>query len=336
LDANSLAQIDRAAAQLLLGDVLAHSPQNDLRGAMTHHYEAAQGATAAVKDLAAAERRDALETAVDAYLAVAEDVARGNWRRREENFAQWISHTERVVETLADADVKDDWLLRIRRRALEASAASGGKIEPGPYAAAALEMGSRLVAGVSDPLRRAELQAALGISLLESSQSLMVAGRHAAGRNYIFDAQRLLEAANQQHANPRTEHLLGRAYFFRGLDKAVGESDHAAAAEWYAKAAPLLERPLPPGSLSGSAAHGQRLVTMAASLWEVEKREEALALTEKGLRYIQDAVDRGEIDRNALAAPLSNLANMNRLLGNEEKAATYETRLVDFQEPTKE
>jgi hypothetical protein len=75
---------------------------------------------------------------------------------------------------------------------------------------------------------------------------------------------------------------------------------------------------------------------MAVSFWEAEKREEALALTEKGMRHIQEAVDRGEIDRSALAAPLSNLANMNRLLGNEEKAATYETRLVDFQSPAEE
>jgi tetratricopeptide (TPR) repeat protein len=337
LEQPELSKVDRAAAQLLLGDVLVRSPQHDVRGAMTHHHGAAQDATAAVQETnPGPARQDALQIAVEAYLAVAEDLAAGNWRRREESFAQWISHAERVVESLAATDSKEDWRFHVRRRALEAAAASGGKIEPASFAAAAMEFGSRMIAAVPDPHRRAELQAALGESLLESSQAMMIAGQHAAGRNYIFDAQRLLEAAKGQHATPRTEHLLGRAYFFRGLDKAVGEGDHAAAAEWYARAAPLLDRPIPLGRLTDSGAHGQRLVTMSVSLWQAEQREQAISLTEKGLRYIQEAVDRAELERTALAAPLANLAHMNRLLGNEAKAKMYQTRLVDFQTPVEE
>jgi tetratricopeptide (TPR) repeat protein len=337
LERADLSPIDRASAQLLLGDVLARSPQHDVRGAMTHHHEAAQAATVAVQEATPGPaQQDALETAVEAYLAVAEDLAMGNWRRREETFAQWIAHAERVVEALAAAEVKEDWLFHVRCRALEACAASGGKIEPAPFAAAVMEMGSRLVAATPDPSRRAEFQAKLGESLLDVSQSLMIAGKHAAGRNYIFDAQRLLEAANSHHANAQTEHLLGRAYFFRGLDKAVGENDHIAAAEWYAKALPLLDRPLLPGQLNKSGAQGQRLVTMAVSLWQADQRDQAVALTEKGLRYIQDAVDRAELDRAAMTAPLTNLANMNRLLGNEVQAEKYQTRLVDFQTPVEE
>jgi tetratricopeptide (TPR) repeat protein len=347
MDHPRVSSVDRAAAQLLLGDILAAAPRRDVRSALGRHYEAAERATAAVQEAmrgsAAASRtesdddrgayREGLWIAVEAYLAIARDLAEGHWRQRAERFGQWVRHAEATVEGLAPADSKEDWLFHVRCRALESSAASGGKIDPAPYAAAALEHGARLLATSSDPIHRANLQEELGAAFLETSESLHVAGKREAARNYIFDAQRLLEAAVRQEAASReTAYLLGRTYFVLGLDRAVA-GDHRAAAEWYAKAVPLWEQPLPPARIAETGALGQRMVSMAVSFWEAERRDQALALTEKGLQWMQRATDRGALDRAALAVPLANLAKMNRLLGNEDQAERYQTRLVDFQTP---
>jgi tetratricopeptide (TPR) repeat protein len=342
------AVIHRAAARLLQGDCLALSPQHDVRAAMEHHFQAAQLATTAVQEAmrggpavaspeaAEALRREALWTAMEAYLAIAADVAEGRWRKREETFAQWIDHAERTVASLAPADVKEDWSFYVRCRALEASAASGGKVDPAPYAAAALEGGARLIAAAPDAQIRADVQAQLGVTLFESSQKLTAAGQREAARNCLFDGQRLLEAAVQQPGGSRDiAYLLGRIYFVLGFDHAA-EEDHTQAAKWYAKAAPLLEGPLPPSRLAEAGVHGERLVSMGVSFWQTQQREQALALTEKGLRYIQQAVDQGQLDRSALTVPLNNLTNMNRALGNTEQAERYHTRLVDFQTPADE
>jgi hypothetical protein len=312
---------------------------------MDHHFQAAQLATTAVQEAMNGEtagawqgsaedrRRDALWTAVEAYLAIAADVAEGQWRKRDETFAQWIDHAERTVAALAPEDVKEDWGFYVRCRALEASAASGGKIDPAPYAAAALESAARLIAAAPDAEYRANLQAELGMTLFESSQKLTAAGEREAARSCLFDGQRLLEAALQQPGSPpEIAYLLGRTYFALGFERAA-EEDHAAAAKFYAKAAPLLERPLPKSRAAEAGAHGERLVSMGVSFWQTQQTKQALAVTEKGLRYVQQAVDQGLLDRSALSVPLNNLTNMNRALGNTEQAERYHTRLVDFQTP---
>jgi hypothetical protein len=332
-----------AAAELIQGDILKHAPNHDVRAAARHHQKAAQLATAAVQQAQqnavtanapydAATQRDRLWVAVESYLAIADDVAQGQWRRREEAFAQWIHHAERTVENLAPSEVKDDWLFHLRRRALEASIAAGGAIDPSPYATAALECSARLLSTIGDPQRKAQMQSQLAASLHDAALAMQASGKRAAAKDFLQDAQRLLEAslAQQPAEDLRRANLLGNVYYALGSECAFAEKNHSSAVAWYSKAAPLLETPHRAGIVS-SGAFGQQLVTMAISYWQTNAKDRALRMTEQGLEFMMHAVEHGELDRQTLSTPLANLANMNRAMGNREQAQQYQTRLVDFQ-----
>ncbi len=341
-DPNAPAEL-HAAAELIQGDILKHAPNRDVRAAARHHQKAAQLATEAVQQSQqnavtanapddAATQRDRLWVAVESYLAIADDVAQGQWRRREEAFAQWIHHAERTVENLAPSEVKDDWLFQLRRRALEASVAAGRAIDPAPYATAALECSARLLTKIGDPQRKAQMQSQLAASLHDAALAMQSSGKRAAAKDFLQDAQRLLEAslAQQPAEDLRRANLLGNVYYALGSECAFAENNHSSAIAWYSKAAPLLETPHRAG-IAPSGVFGQQLVTMAISYWQTNAKERALRMTEQGLELMTHAVEHGELDRQTLSTPLVNLANMNRAMGNREQAQRYQTRLVDFQ-----
>ena len=56
------------------------------------------------------------------------------------------------------------------------------------------------------------------------------------------------------------------------------------------------------------------------SYWQIGQREKAVELTEKGIRWMEQAVRQGSLDRSTLSVPYENLAAMHRKLGNDEKA----------------
>jgi tetratricopeptide (TPR) repeat protein len=326
--------VQSARANLLLGDIAADGPDRDVRKAMEHHQEAAQQAAAAFAPSSGEPRHEAAEAAIESDLAIARDLAAGKWRGRGAAFAQWIEHAEQLAGSLP-AESQDEQRFRIECVALSAGAAIKDHFDAAPYAAAANERAVQLLAGAADPWRRAEVQWRLGESLFTAADSLHSAGKHELARGYAQDALRLLEAARPHRGvGGDGEYLLGRVYFFIGVDQAVANRDHRAAATWYDKAAACWAKPLPPARQRDAGLHGERLVSMGVSYWHIDEREKGVALTEQGLRLMQQAVERGSLPRTALAVPFNNLASMNRALGNEQQADQYQTRLVDFQEPT--
>ena len=66
--------------------------------------------------------------------------------------------------------------------------------------------------------------------------------------------------------------------------------------------------------------HGEAFVGMGVSYWEAGQREKAVALTQKGVGWMEQAAKQGTLDRSALAVPYSNLAAMHRKLGADNQA----------------
>ncbi len=334
IDKNDAPPVERSEAFLLQGDLAARGPAGDIRKAMEHHWEAARVAADAAGDADAATRCEGVRLSLAAYLAIARDLGLGKWRNSPQAFAQWVSHAQRTAEALAPAADMNEWRFDVECRALEASAASAGKLDPNPYAAAAKERGAALLDETTDKLRRAQIQGRLGTALLQAADALRAAGEQHAALDFASDAQRLLEASLQYRDNvAEHRYRLIRVYAMLGAERATAAGDHRAAVAWYEKAAPLLDRPGPPARHAETPRFGQALVNMAISYWSIEQHDKALALTERGLQAMQQAVEQGQLARTALAAPLSNLAHMNQRLGNTEQADRYQTRLVDFQTP---
>ncbi len=63
---------------------------------------------------------------------------------------------------------------------------------------------------------------------------------------------------------------------------------------------------------------------MGVSYWEAGQREKAIALTEKGIRFMEQAVEQHTFNRTLLAVPYNNLAAMHRALGSPDRAKQYQ------------
>jgi hypothetical protein len=105
---------------------------------------------------------------------------------------------------------------------------------------------------------------------------------------------------------------------------AVKKQDHEEAAKWYDKAVPLMTSPVavPTDSL-GTGRLGEWMVSMGVTFWEVDDRQKALEMTERGAGLIKRAVSEGVMKTPALAVPYANLAAMHKAMGNGEQATNY-------------
>jgi tetratricopeptide (TPR) repeat protein len=130
----------------------------------------------------------------------------------------------------------------------------------------------------------------------------------------------LEEGTKHRQQSSEDVYLFGRLYAHLGVIAATREKNHAAAIAWFEKAAPLLDRPLPPPAIVNLGRHGETFVSMGISYWEAGRRDEALRLTQKGTDLMAQAVAGRLLDERAMAVPYSNLAAMHRELGHSEEA----------------
>jgi hypothetical protein len=100
--------------------------------------------------------------------------------------------------------------------------------------------------------------------------------------------------------------------------------DHKAAVVWFDKAVPLLERATPEELADDLGRQGEAFVGMGASYWNIGRRDEGLALTKQGVKWMEQAVKQGTLDRSALADPYSNLAAMHQRLGANDLAKRFQ------------
>jgi tetratricopeptide (TPR) repeat protein len=130
-----------------------------------------------------------------------------------------------------------------------------------------------------------------------------------------------LEKSGRQDKSPSAAYLLGRTYFRMGAVHANNRKDHRAAVSWFEKAVPLLGRSPPKEAMIDLGRLGDSFVSMGVSYWNAGYRKKAVALTEHGADLIEEAARRGTHDRSLLAIPYSNLAAMDREMGDNAGAA---------------
>ena len=258
-------------------------------------------------------------------MAIAEDVAWGNWQQKELVVPQWLMKAERLAEAwIASGDVSPDLRITIGHRALATCVGLQGTFDPHVWAESLQRRTTESLAECRDPLRRQRLQWEAGLGLYDALQSY-----HA--RSDTAEALKCGEAAVELLAQgregrdelPTDAYMFGRLYFRIGSIYAVKRTDHAKAVEWFERAAPLLERPLPEAAAADRGRQGETLVSMGVSYWAVGKRERGLELTNVGSRYMQLAAADGTMPTAALAVPYTNLSVMHRQLGDESAGVRF-------------
>jgi tetratricopeptide (TPR) repeat protein len=211
-----------------------------------------------------------------------------------------------------------------------------GQGDPQSWTDVALEQGRKLIDESADSWMRRRWEWELGMALYDTLQVLHMRRDFEPALEYGTLAVAYLERAGvERQTMPGHAYMMGRLYFRIGSIYAIQQQDHRSAIPWFKKAVPLLEEPIPESALADVGRQGETFVSMAVSYWQAKDRDEALRLTNEGLRLVEQAVQDGILEQTALAVPYSNLANMHRQLGDEGKARKYRELASRFEKTTR-
>jgi tetratricopeptide (TPR) repeat protein len=315
----------KARAMCLIGDLLASGPRPDFKKALSLHTEAIQVADPLSSDPHPAIRLAAKEVLIDAHLSAAHDIAWGEWKDKPKAVARWL---DRAVATAMDIVTTEggteEQLFRVYARSLSAYVGVRGEIDPTPTAKSVVATGEKLIAATRDPGHKAQLQWELGMALYDALQICQVRSESEAALKHGELASQYLTAAIDAKPGQAPTYLLGRLYFRMGLIYSMTDENHKGAIDWFEKAIPLMERASPNDVAVDVGRQGEAFVTMGVSYWKTGRRDKAVALTQKGINWMEQAAKQGSLDRSSLAQPYGNLAAMHRTLGAEDAANRYQ------------
>ena len=324
---------ERARALLMLGDLYRTSRQPDHELAYECHAEAIRLATSLVNHNNPTIRLTAKDVLFEAHLATAKAIAWGRWDNKEEAITKWIDRAKALARdpefsTAAGQRYFREYPFKIAAAALTTLVAVPQKLDIDLYIEDVIDAGNELITSANDPILRIKYHWDTGIALYDAVQIFQLREQLSAALKYGELAANYMDAGLSGRTNDTDWYLLGRLYFRLGVIHAVGQGNHRAAIEWFDRAKPIFERLLPKIDTDALGVFGETLVSMGVSYWETDQREEAIRLTEIGLRQIDRGVRSGVIDRSVLLTPYSNLAKMYYELGVREQAMKY-SRLAE-------
>ncbi len=335
LDRTDLTAVNRARAELELGDLLATGLRRDYQAAVEHHLAAVKAATPLVSDQDPHIRHDAERILIAAYLGTASDIAQGRWDRKPEVVPKWLRSAEELASGFVQNDAADPMLpLLVWRRTLEVYAVMDGDVvDSAAVVEAAQQAGKELIEGSDDALFKQHVQWELLRANFAVLQVEQTRGRYSQALKYAGEAVRLAEMLPKDRAaDSHARYLTGCLYFYVGTIYAINHKDHPEAVRWYERALPLFDGGLPKSELYDTGLHGERFVSMGVSYWQAELADEALKLTERGLDLMERATKAGLFDEQSLAIPYANLAEMHRVGGRSDKAAEFAAKVAQLEE----
>jgi tetratricopeptide (TPR) repeat protein len=325
LDREALEPVDKAQALHQMGCLASLGDMEIASKAIGFHTRAIEVADPLATSTVTKERRAAKQMLVEAHLAIAEEIARQAYQEKVENLGLWIGRASGIAEEFITHDEGSIELrLLIAQRALAALGSFRPTLDPGPWVDEADEAAQALFKQSDDALWQAHVQWELGLAYLSAlrvehvrreTENALLYGNRAV--NYLSQGAKTRQAVHS------SEQLIGQLYFQIGAVQAVHQMNHEKAAEWYAKAEPLLTAPLPKSELFAPRREGEMLVSMGVTYWALGDKDRAVTLTQHGVGLVEAAVKAGILARSTLGVPYGNLATMYEKLGETSNAAKY-------------
>jgi hypothetical protein len=286
------------------------------------HMAAIETADAVAADRNAVVRREAKRVLVDAHLGAAHDIALGQWNKKEVVVPKWLVKAGEATDDLVRNEGADPQLrFDVARRTLAIAAATQGKVDAVQAAAELQTLGAKLLAATSDRLSRSRIAWELAQGLHDAMQDAHNRGQ--AGLAPVLGQAALKHLATVTPQRAEHDYLLGQIWYRLGAEQAVFKEDHKAAITCYAKAIPLLEKPLPPTCQAENARQGEAFISMGVSYWQANDRRRGVELTGEGVHLVEQAVRDGLADKLQLEIPYANLSNMHRELGDATSSQKY-------------
>ncbi len=321
LEEPKLEDLDAARAALYYGDYLGQSAKRDFAEALKRHQRAIELAEPLMASKDRTLRRAAKEVLLGAHLGVAYDIGHGHWQQKTNAVAKWVDRAAVFAEDLMRKEnAGSEPRLDVYIGALAAIAGIDSPPDVAKWVAGTRTLGQKLFDDARDPLRRAEIAWQLSRALSEAVKIETDGGR--GDDAYMLGTVALAlmdEAAPIATGLPTYNYHRGRLCYRIGAAYALARNDHVEALVWFERASPLLEAPVPAAAVE-SGSQGETFVSMGVSYWEQQSRDEALRLTNQGLRLMELAVEGGTLAPAALAVPYGNLSVMHEELGDAEQA----------------
>jgi tetratricopeptide (TPR) repeat protein len=309
----------------------------DFQEALNHHLKAIDLAAKHASDAHLEVRRMAKDILVDAHLAIAQDIALGNFQRQREVVPKWLSRATELAEEFIRGDEGDETVrMEIYRTTLAIYSVLDGNFDASIATDEAIKEGQRLVGDSKDRSYQFRVERELSEALYHAAKVEHRCGRMTTALKYANNAVVLMEA-DQKNLQPSLfdRVMTGQLYFLMGSIYAMQDEDHAEAVKWFDKALPTFDDSRL-ANLVDSSAFGDIFVSMGVSYWETGDRSKAIELTQAGADLMQQGVQTGSIELAALAVPYGNLAAMHQEMGNGEKAKHYATMLAKVESETQQ
>lgn len=333
LGRTDLAPLDRSRAQLVHARLLTATHPRDHKLAMQEAVASIKLAAGQVTSKQATVRQSARQLLIDGQLALAEILAAGPWPQKHEVVPQWLASAEKAAQEFIDQDEGPrDVLLSVYRTSLHCLLILEGQGTPDKLADAAIELGKELITEADDDDHLTWIEWELGTTLWHAARIASFQGHYADALKLANNADALLaESAMARAESPETAYHVGQLHFLIGSVHAVHQRDHATAVQWYDQALPRLRQPLPGTVSDVRGVLGEQLVSMGVSLWETNRKQQAVSLTEEGAEWMRKAVRDETLDKSALLVPYQNLVAMHRMLGNEEQARALASQAAEIE-----
>ena len=322
---------EKAKALMMLGDLHRTSRQADHELAYECHAEAIALATTLLNHNNPTIRLTAKDALFEAHLATAKAIAWGRWDNRDEAIKKWIDRATVLARDPELAQVRRysrEYPFKIATATLTTLVAVPEKQDIDVYIDDVVRAGNALIESTDDPILRTKYHWDTSIALYDAVQIFQLRKQFSAAVKYGEMAAQYMEAGINGRNSDTDSYLLGRLYFRLGVIHAVGNGNHRAAIEWFDLAKPIFRKLLPKIDVDALGVFGETLVSMGVSYWETGQHEEAVRLTEEGLRLIDRGVSANVIDPSALSIPYTNLAKMYYELGDHGQAVKY-TKLME-------
>ena len=270
-------------------------------------------------------KQQAKELLVETHLAMAVEIARGEWAREDQTIPQWIERASALSEEMIATDVSNlPYRLDVAVSALAAAASLETPIDPLLWIEEAEETAELLSNSTEDLETRAQYDWQLGLAYFHAAQVQHRRSEpESAERLGKLAMTKLGELSKRRGELPDTAYLMGRLYFQIGAIHAVHHNDHAIACQWYDRSLEYLLYPMPVTTMAAPQQHGDALVSMGVSFWHVKRREDAIDATQAGVELIEHAVQEGLLSADSLVVPYGNLAAMYEAQGEAEQATKY-------------
>ena len=318
----NIAPLVTAQTARMLGRIELAEPLPDYQKSVGNFEAAIRTATPLLTSASASIQAAARDVLLDAHLGTALAIAKGTWQQKGRVIPKWIARSETLVADSKTAGRdRDQMEIHLCRGALAAAAGSAEGVESHPWVKRLLEAREKLGASVTDPARRRQIDWEVGRGLADAlTASLLRNDASDMLDNATLTAAYLESGAEQRQLSVAERREMGDLLFRIGILHSLQKGDHATAVTWFDKVVPLWDGDQ---SFGDSGRIGESFVSMAISYWQVNRREDALTISRKGVELMVEAVDRKELDERSLAVAYGNLSTMHAEEGDDEQSKNY-------------